>query len=119
MNQVDLTLNRDFSRSNSNSRNVLLSNSLLTKTIREKHIKVSKNIITDSEINTNFLTGSIDDIKRNTSSLKIYRSLNEIEPICIRCGDILLNKNEELCDKCNNHLEQEFAVNKVMDLLKK
>lgn len=114
MRNVDLTMNGDFTKGRSITLN-LRSQGLVSAPI----VKEERRTITNTEINTNFLTGSIKQINDSKHMLQIMRSIDNIEPICDRCGKPLLLKETCLCETCGRELEEEINEDRIMNLIKR
>ena len=109
---IDLTTNGDFQPIPS-----LRKNALKNVSNRLPNMEIKKdNIITDSECHTNFLTGSLNSIKKRSTKLKFIRDIENIECRCARCGGYLFDKQDTLCNKCDIKLMEEIRDEEVLSL---
>lgn len=120
MRRIDLTMNGDFSGSDTVSANStslsFMEEGLANRTpiIRRD----SKNKIRSSEANSGFLTGSIDSINGRENLLKIVQSISGSEPLCDRCGvDLVFDRQSTLCKECDLSLDKEFRSERLMKML--
>lgn len=77
--------------------------------------------ITNSQIQTNFLTGSINEINKRKFYLELERSIENIDPFCAKCGGrlfFLIDKKYGLCEECNKELEEDCYQSRVIELIK-
>lgn len=111
---IDLTVNRDFQRKREfNFRGIASDRMGNISLIRNE----PNNSINDSEINTNFLVGSINNIKDRFYRLELIRSSSNIESGCDCCGGYLYIKTNTLCDRCNKEMDDEFKDKEILGLL--
>lgn len=115
VNRIDLTMNGDFSKTPSSNSSISILGDIDIHAITIKDESHSR--ITNSEISTNFLTGSIDEINERRSLLPVHRSILGVAPLCDRCGDeLIFNKHDTLCEDCERALGEELRDREVMNL---
>ena len=113
MRNIDLTMDGAFSnrrRMTSSRISISPDITIIGDSLRQD------NSVKLSEIEANFLVGSIDSINRRRLYLETLRSMRGIKPACERCGgDLVFRRDESLCQKCDDEMDYEMVMEKRMN----